>query len=364
VKSDLQFLHRFYSLLLNLYPGTYREEYGEELQTVFILSIDDATKTGKFETAKVVLGELISLPMAVFFEHLRERRKAKMIKNFNSRFDFAPGSRKEVLAAVAPFLLFGAIPILVGLSGRLNTRPYFLEELLSMFMLASMISLLTVGFFRSIPRWFMPYLGLPLPILSLYIFNGLVDEWDGYSLPDLSSRFLRGFVQDGLLWGPLIPLILLLVVFSVIIPRFRPFYRQLRNDWTLLSFILYGAAPVMALVWFEGYINYGPFVVLMFLILAAGGWLYLRNDVPWRKFLILIGGMTLSMLTAAVGQAVLYESSQYNSRRPYTNLPWWNTVDQTVIAWMWLVLIMFLPLVINLLPRPRSSLQAGEPVSG
>lgn len=357
MKSYLQFMQRFYSFLLNLYPEAYREEYGKELQAVFNLSIEDATKMGRIETVRVFLEELASLPGAVLFEHLRHRRRSKMTREFNSRFDFAPRSRKEILAAVAPFLLFGAVPILVGLSGRSNARPYFLEEMLTICMLASVISLLAVGFFRSVPRWFMPYLGLPLPILSLYIFNSLVDEWGGFSLPYLSSRFLRGFVQDGLLWGLLIPLILLLVMFTAIIPRFRPSYRRLRNDWTLLCFILYGAAPVMALVWFEGYKNYGPFVVLMFLILAAGGWLYLRNDVPWKKFLILIGGMTLSMFTAAVGQAVLYESSQYNSPRPYTNLPWWNTVDQTVIAWMWLVLIMFLPLAINLLPRSKNPLQ-------
>ena len=346
-----------YALLLYLFPSAYREEYGDELQAVFDLSLDDAMRAGKLEVARVMLRELIGLPKAILLEHLRERRKTKMTAKFASRFDFAPGSRNEILAAVAPFLLFGAIPILVGLSGRSNARPYFLEETLAICMLASVISLLAVGFFRSVPRWFMPYLGLPLPIISLYIFNGLMDEWGGFSLPYLSSRLLRGFVQDGLLWGILIPLIALLVVFSVIIPRFRPFYRQLRNDWTLLCFILYGAVPVMALVWFEGYTNYGPFVVLMFLILAAGGWLYLRNDVPWKKFLILIGGMTLSMFTAAVGQAVLYESSQYNSPRPYTNFPWWNTVDQTVIAWMWLVLIMVLPLAINFLPRSKDHFQ-------
>ena len=342
-----------YALLLYLFPRRYREEYGEELQSVFNLSLDDAIKIGPMEFAWVILRELISLPTTILYEHLRERRRTKMTEIFASRFDFAPGSRKEVLAAVAPFLLFGAIPILVGLSSRFIaiTRPYILEEVLSICMLASVISLLVVGFFRSVPRWFMPYLGLPLPILSLYILSGLVEKWGGFSIPYLSSRFLRTFVQDGLVWGILIPLILLLVVFSVIIPRFRPFYWRLRTDWTLLGFILYGAAPVMALVRFEGYVNYGPFVLLVFLILTAGGWLYLRNDVPWKKFLILIGGMTLSMFTAAVGQAVLYENSQYKSPRPYTNFPWWNTVDQTVIAWMWLMLIMILPLAINLLPR-------------
>ena len=101
----------------------------------------------------------------------------------------------------------------------------------------------------------------------------------------------------------------------------------------------------------------------MFLILAAGGWLYLRNDSPWKKFIILISGVTLSMFAAALGQAVLYESSLYNSHRPFPDHPWWATVNGTVIAWMWLVLIMFLPLAINLLPRPKSTLQANEPVT-
>jgi hypothetical protein len=188
----------------------------------------------------------------------------------------------------------------------------------------------------------------------LLILSGIVDTWSNFSLSYLSSQFLRTFVRDGFLWGIFIPLLILLVAFSATIPRYRPFYRLLRNDWTLLCFILYGSAPIMALIPFEGYINYGFFVIGMFLILAAGGWSYLRNDVPWKKFLILIGGVTLSMFTAAMGQAILYESSLYNSPRPYFNFPWWNTVHQTVIAWMWLVLIMFLPLAINLLPRSRN----------
>jgi hypothetical protein len=270
-----------------------------------------------------------------------------------------PGSRKEVLAAVAPFLLFGAVPILINLSGRFITitRPYILEEALSICMLASMISLLVAGFFRNVPRWFMPYLGLPLPILCILIFNGLQDAWGGFPVPYITSQFLQHFVRIAPLWGMLIPLIVLLVASAVIIPRFRPFYRLIRNDWTLLCFILYGAAPIMALVPFEGYQKYGLYVVLMFLILATGGWLYLQNDVSWKKFLILIGGMTLSMFAAAMGQAVLYASSLYNSPRPYPDLPWWATVEGTVIAWMWLVLIMFLPLLLKLFPQSKDRLK-------
>lgn len=353
----LQFLRRLYRLSLNLFPKEYREEYGEELQAVFGLSIDAAATKGGIEVERLVLRELIGLPQAILYEYLRERRNVHMLKNFNSRCDFAPGSRKEVLAAVAPFLLFGAIPVLVGLLQRVSTRPYLLEEVLAFPIIASVISLLVVGFFRSVPRWFMPYLGLPLPVISMFS-SGLVNKWADFPIPYLSSLSpLRQFFHDGFGhgWILLIPLIILLVVFSVIIPRLWPFYRCLRNDWTLLCFILYGASPVMALSAFEGYINYGFFVIVMFFILAVGGWLYLRSDVPWKKFLVLLGGMTLSMFIAAGGQAILYQSSLYNDPRPYTVFPWWNTASQTVIAWMWLALIMLLSLAINLLPQSGNS---------
>jgi hypothetical protein len=149
----------------------------------------------------------------------------------------------------------------------------------------------------------------------------------------------------------------LLVVFSAAIPRYRPFYRQLRNDWTLLCFILYGATPFMAMFCFEGYPDSGLFIELIFLIVAAGGWLYLRNDVPWKKFLILIGAETLSMLAAAAGQVVLFENSAYYDSHINLNIVWWDYVHVSVAIWLWLVLIMLLPLAINLLPRSRQSLQ-------
>jgi len=65
---------RLYSLLLHLYPKAYREEYGDELLSVFGLSLDDAMQAGMLEIALVVLRELISLPAAIIHEHLRNPR--------------------------------------------------------------------------------------------------------------------------------------------------------------------------------------------------------------------------------------------------------------------------------------------------
>ena len=92
-----------YSLLLHLFPKAYRVEYGAELQIVFNSSLSDAV--GRTEEIKIFLRELMGLPGAILYEHLRERRKAKMTGKFASRFDFPQGSRMEPWAVLLPFVL-------------------------------------------------------------------------------------------------------------------------------------------------------------------------------------------------------------------------------------------------------------------
>jgi hypothetical protein len=70
----MQFIRRVYSSFLSLFPKNYREEYSEELQAVFNLSLDDAMKIGSMEVAGVILRELIGLPTAILHEHLRKPR--------------------------------------------------------------------------------------------------------------------------------------------------------------------------------------------------------------------------------------------------------------------------------------------------
>lgn len=361
MRSNVGLLHKMYAALLKLYPKAFREEYGDELQTVFDLSFNEAVAKGRLEAGRLALRELINMPAAILNEYIRERRKAKMTRDFSSRFDFAPGSRKETLAAVAPFLLCGIVPILVSL---FITGPNILDQVLGICMLVSMISIVLVVFFKQTPRWFMPYLGLPLPILGILISLVWLDVWSHSFLLNLPMpMFLWTFISYGYIWGLFVPVLVLLVILSAVIPRYRPFYQRLRNDWTLLCFILYGATPHMAFLCFEGYPRTGLFRESIFLILAVGGWLYLRNDVPWKKFLILIGGQTLSLFTAAVGQVVLFKYSAYYRPDIDIRVAWWDFVHTSVAIWLGLVLIMFLPLLINLLPRQSFTLHTDEIVT-
>lgn len=278
-----------------------------------------------------------------------------MIGKFASRFDFEPGSRNEALAALAPFLLGGVVPVLVSYIGRAMELPLWIQIVFTLFMWASIGSLLVIGLKKGAPRWFMPYLGVPLPIISLIAFNSIVNpEWRGFPFLYKASWFVKQIFNQGTLWVWLILSILLIFLLTGFIPRLRPFQQKLRDDWTLLPFILYGAIPIVIVISFDEFKHEEPYMILSFLILALFGWFYLRSQTPWKKFWSLLGGLTLAMSIAVLGQMLLHESSF-----PGTHFPRWTTTLSTVIMWMWMVLFMFVSAVLNLLPQKQSPSQTG-----
>jgi hypothetical protein len=342
----MQFLRRIYGLLLNLFPKTYREEYSDELQAVFNLSLDDAHTIGGLELALIILREFFSLPGAILHEHLRERRKANTMKTFASHFDFAPGSRTEAFAALAPFL-FGMVMVFIGYLGRYWTVPMWVQIAFVVLFWSTTLGLFLLGPAKGLPRWFLPYMGLPLPIAALLIFNAVLDpKWPGFDVPWL----VGSFIMEGFLWGWMILIVVALLLVSAWIPKFRPFYQRLKDDWTLLSFLLYGAAPLALFITFNEYKNVEPFYFLSLLMLVLGGWFYLRNEDPWKRFQALFIGLTLSMLIAATGKAIQFEESWPQ----FVSLGWENEMIYTMVTWAWLALIMSLPLALKLFQRPEN----------
>jgi hypothetical protein len=331
-----------YGWLLFLFPSAYREEYGDELQAVFNLSVDDALEDGWLKVADVVLHELVSLPTAILSEHLRERRRTKMTGKFASRFDFAPGSRTESFAALAPFV-FGMVMLFFSYIGKSMTIPLWVQIAFVLLFWSSVLVMFLLGSAKGLPRWFLPYLGLPLPIAALLIFNAVLDpQWPGFNVPWL----VGSIIMEGFLWSWMILIVVVFLLIAAWIPKFRPFYLRIRQDWTLLSFMLYGATPLALFITLDDYKDVEPFFFLSLLMLALGGWFYLRNDEPLKRFVSLHVGLALSMLTAAVGKAIQFEESWPQ----FVSLGWENEMIYTMVTWAWLALIMLLPLALNLLP--------------
>jgi hypothetical protein len=352
---------QLYALLLYLFPKAYREDYGDELQVVFNSSLDEARKTGKLEVLRASLRELIGLPEAVIYEHLRQRRKTKMIDRFGSYFDFSYGSWKELFTALFAFLLVGGIWPLVDLLARLNVLPGAgpVANGIRLSLLGLFLILFLVGVGKGLPRWSLPYLGFMLALLSVYIFSGILGILIFLPFQKLFDRieFIGDIFYGGVFWFGLLMVVILLAVLT----RFSPIFQRFRRDWTLLCFIVYGAIPFALVLTFDEYENDEPFILLSSLVLVVGAWFYLRESSERKRFWALFGALALSMFIAAAGKAILVPTQTW----PITITPELakSEAKHTIIMWAWLALGMLIPLAIKLVPRsddfPQTTFSAG-----
>jgi hypothetical protein len=67
-----------YSRLLRLYPRAFRSMFASEMQHIFTLALTDADQLGAWAVAGILLRELRDIPVALFLQHLHERRKRTM----------------------------------------------------------------------------------------------------------------------------------------------------------------------------------------------------------------------------------------------------------------------------------------------
>jgi hypothetical protein len=358
VRRYLQVLGRFYDLLLNLFPGKYREEYGEELRVVFNLALDEALKKGKLEAASVVLRELVSLPKAIILAYLRERKNAKMTKTIESYFNFAYGSWKEFLTTILPFfLLGGALPV-INFLGRqkLIQVPDFVTNGIMLGLLGLFVILFLAGLVKGLPRWSLPYLGFALSLFSAGLFGMLIGLWISFVFPKFLHQpsLLADIVYDGLFWfGQLITMLSIVAV-----TRISPRLQRFRDDWTLLCFILYGAVPFVFLLSFDDYAGDEPYTLLAFLVLASGAWFYLRIHNEWKRFGVLFAALSLVILIAAVGKVMLIPVQDWAVQvEPFY---WRSELRHTFFTWLWLAVSMLVPALIKVLPQLENASDDSE----
>jgi hypothetical protein len=74
-----------YSKLLLLYPRSFRNEFGEEMQGVFRDSVDEASKDGILFLVIVGLREMVNLPGSVLQEFWHELTKKDTIMDMNEQ---------------------------------------------------------------------------------------------------------------------------------------------------------------------------------------------------------------------------------------------------------------------------------------
>lgn len=103
---------RLYALLVCLYPRNFRDEFGDEMRTVFADTIADAASHGRFALIALCARELWELPGNLWREYRaalgKEVRMSQVIDATDAIFDQErkAGSRRDAVFAALPHLLY------------------------------------------------------------------------------------------------------------------------------------------------------------------------------------------------------------------------------------------------------------------
>lgn len=343
----LHWLTGLYKAILGLYPRGFRSEFDDEMMDVFEQAARDASLRSPVALVNLCLLELISLPAAL----LRARRPIAinlsqsdgLPHSHNLTFDW---SWRELLLTLLVFLL----PASIMLSDQFSSHPAPLGWLTVSLFLTLMI---VIGWLGGFPLWSAPYVGIVLVIAGyLVVFNWVV----GLATPALISNYSPGrwdhstylllqVASKGLLWLMLFCLTLLVVILLSAIKRFRPLAAHVRQDWSMISYLLYGEA-IFALYFLYSSQGFDPnHAFASLLCLLAGVWFFLRSRAHGQRLLALVSCLTLAVALGAMDQWP----------QPTGAWPAWSELRSAGVAyllqvWFWIVSALFLP---GLLSRQR-----------
>jgi hypothetical protein len=247
---------RLYRAALGCFPERYRDEYTDELLYALRMAAVEAEAQGRVALLRLTWRELRDLPLAILRAHLHERR-LQMHLRLGAHLPGGPIRSWRLAVVFLPFLLPLLHPLRFLIFANLTlTMGMVLLAALELLFLALLVVVSFVGLIREFPLWALPAQGLVLFFASAFLqFFALVSVYLTFLLP------VYGGWPDGLvekIWAMfLVQMVYLEFMVAAVAGLLRivpGFLKQVRQEWTLLSFLLYGIAilPVMGNDEFQG----------------------------------------------------------------------------------------------------------------
>lgn len=228
---------------------------------------------------------------------------------------------RTAILSLIPFIFIGPLFILVGYYPSWNSQqvPWFRS-------LYWVVATLLIGFgmvlgvLKKFPRWSYPY-----AIYSLILLNVV------------ASYFVSRTILVSLL------LIGLPILASVSLQAFRPFYTNIRQDWTLLSYGLYACTIfILALVDGDDYPTLNFLALMPSIIGILGALVHLRLTSSLQRVLVL----ELSMLVGVIVWTIPIFNGMLGS---------WESLlvalGYLVVAWCMLAALILVPLLVGIFSR-------------
>jgi len=274
----------------------------------------------------------------------------------NGFIDEKPLQRSELLAAMIIFIL----PLIsIVLTGNISLPEWTNYVLLVLFW-GSIAFAIGLAAKRRIPRWSLPYLGFVLMVGVIIggpdrIFNWLYPLFiQAFGAMPVWPIFIR-IIYTGIFGVTMMLALLVGALVLVNLLRLLPFTRKvwqhIREDWTQLSFLIYGSLVFSPILLFEEirYAEISKFIA--WLCLALGAWLYLRFNKTKQRILALIGGAAGAMWSVAISYWILIPLQDWQ-RRSLASMQElkWNEVGSVLLFSVITFATLLAPALLKFLP--------------
>lgn len=354
-----------YSIGLNLYPDSFRGEFGEEMRSVFNNSLMETKGDHAGQPIRILWRELRDLPGLVLQEHFRER---KLLMTLDGNIN--DGIQMDRIAWFFAMLIF-ILPLLIPVLGFIetvgSTMPSWLNPLIGLILLGIPALGLLYSLVNGFPRWSLPYLGFALMIALVITRFDRIFTW-------IYPHFFRSFgfignwpvglriAYNGLFTIIFSILLLLSGVVLISVLRFIPYtskiWQRFRQDWTQLSFLFYGSFILMIFIEFDEYQYAEIFTFWTFVSLSIGAWIYLTAETRKTQVISLAGGITIAMLIVTISKWILIPYQMWPEGYPISpsEATRWLSMIGATLTWLGMMIVLFAPALVNVLSgKPASS---------
>ncbi len=342
---------QLYKGILYLFPDRFKVEFADEMQAVFDQALDEAGKRGWTAETQLLLKEIGCLLRTALNQRWSDTRDDILHPPASLTDTDIPPLRKEIVLA----LLIFAIPII---NVWLRTSTDISIGLLA----ATACILFLAGLLKGFPRWSLPSFGLALSALSfVFLFQWVTDKLTPTFLYEFfpvaqnaSNQVIVSALWSGLMWFSLFTFTFTIIGLMALIQRFRVFFWRVRNDWTMVSYILYSGAFFTLVMTFDQYRDERTYAAASLLCLATGACLYMLSKRQWQRTMSLLSGLTLAMAVVILNQWSLNPSPEWRYWLIWTgsSSAAWSETRRLLFEWGWMVAILLAPIWLRWLPNP------------
>lgn len=345
-----------YTSSLKFYPSSFRDNFGNEMQFVFSAAIKEIETDDITGLLAFFWREICDLPISILREHLRSRKGIEMNQNLLA---WRPPDTKELLAGLALFLLpliSPTLKLVFGYKTIINNIGY----IFTLAILVISLVVIILGVKNGFPRWSIPYFGVSITTIVMLqvvypiwdLFYQEVQKLVHYGDKTLMARIQYSALLNGFFW--LVPFVILILLILLLRswPRTRKLAQRIRQDWTLMSFMVYSALVFDLELIFDEYAYDEAWKIASRVCLGVGAWVYFKNADQRKRILALLAGATLFFGIAAVGQWVVLPLQSWGDFYGYDHWTYRRVMlSGTLTHWVSALIFMLIPALINLLPR-------------